>query len=52
MAENPNAVEVDLGTNSQTHDKPVVNALRNFLKNRPKPDQTATGRQKGIGGTD
>jgi pimeloyl-ACP methyl ester carboxylesterase len=32
----PNAVEVDLGTNSQTHDKPVVNALRLFLQNLAK----------------
>ena len=28
----PNAVQVDLGTNSQTHDKPVVEALRAFLR--------------------
>ncbi len=27
----PNAVEVDLGTNAQTHNKPVVDALRRFL---------------------
>ncbi len=26
------AVEVDLGTNSQTHDKPVVDAVRSFLQ--------------------
>jgi len=30
----PNAVQVDLGTNSQTHDKPVVGALRSFLQKR------------------
>jgi pimeloyl-ACP methyl ester carboxylesterase len=29
----PNAKEVDLGTNAQTHDKPVVDALRTFLQN-------------------
>jgi pimeloyl-ACP methyl ester carboxylesterase len=28
----PNAVEVDLGTNSQTHDKPVVDAVKSFLE--------------------
>jgi pimeloyl-ACP methyl ester carboxylesterase len=27
----PNAVEVDLGTNAQTHDKPMVDAIRSFL---------------------
>ena len=31
-----NAVEVDLSTNSQTHDKPVVDALRLFLQNLAK----------------
>jgi len=30
-----NAVEVDLGTNSRTHDKPVVDALRTFLQDIP-----------------
>ncbi|HEY6951640.1 MAG TPA: alpha/beta hydrolase [Bacteroidota bacterium] len=28
-----NAVQIDLATNSQTHDKPVVDALRSFLEN-------------------
>jgi pimeloyl-ACP methyl ester carboxylesterase len=28
-----NAVEVDLRTNTQTHDRPVVDAVRSFLKN-------------------
>jgi pimeloyl-ACP methyl ester carboxylesterase len=31
----PKAVEVDLGTNAQTHDKPVVDALRAFLQKLP-----------------
>lgn len=30
-----NAAEVDLSTNAQTHDKPVVDALRAFLQNLP-----------------
>lgn len=35
-AEIPKAVEVDLGTNSQTHDKPVVDAVRSFLNSHAK----------------
>lgn len=31
----PKAVEVDLGTNAQTHAKPVVDALRAFLQKLP-----------------
>jgi pimeloyl-ACP methyl ester carboxylesterase len=30
-----NAVEVDLGTNAQTHDKPLVEAMRTFLQELP-----------------
>ncbi len=47
----PNTVEVDLGTNAQTHDKPVVDALRRFLKRssnsqRSRKHERRTGRKK------
>lgn len=32
----PKSVEVNLGTNSQTHDKLVVDAVRSFLQNLPQ----------------
>ncbi len=32
----PNASQVDLGTNAQTHDRPVVEAMRTFLRNMRK----------------
>ena len=48
----PNAVEVDLGINSQTHDKPMVDALRNFLGSIPAISQTTSGRHTGHSLTD
>jgi pimeloyl-ACP methyl ester carboxylesterase len=43
----PQAIEVDLGTNSQTHDKPVVDAIRKFLDNRAKAGKSIIKKQTG-----
>ena len=48
----PNAVEVELETNAQTHDKPVVDALRNFLRTMPAMSKTISGRHTGRSITD